>query len=76
MRYYTEKVENMFDVKCDNGDMIINIGMVEKPYHNSNLYVATGLNNVTLKDGDSVIFTDFQKAVKAITEAHERSITE
>lgn len=66
MKFYTEKIENTFNIKCDDGDWLHTIGHIEKPYHNNSIYVATNLFNETLKDGDTPIFSDFETAKNAI----------
>jgi hypothetical protein len=72
MQFYTETNERMTDVKVDLNGITHNIGLIEEGL--PSIYMATGLNNETLRNGDTYLFFDFQKAVNAITEVYERSI--
>jgi hypothetical protein len=66
MYTFTEKHDNISYVKTRILDVIYNIGMIEQGY--GNVFLATGLQNETLKDGDTIIFTDFKKAQKAVSD--------
>jgi hypothetical protein len=69
MYTYTEKLnDNITLIKTRILDICYTCGMIEEGY-NGNVFMVTGLNNETLKDGDSVIFKDFKKAQDAIIEA-------
>jgi hypothetical protein len=68
MYTYTEKLnDNITLIKTRILDICYTCGMIEEGY--GNVYLATDLNNETLKDGDSIIFKDFNKAQNAIVEA-------
>jgi hypothetical protein len=52
----------------------MNIGSIERPYHFDNMYIATGINNETLRNGDSFIFGDFETAKNKVIECWEREV--
>jgi hypothetical protein len=70
MDVWVETEDKVTDVKTAINGITYNIGLIEEGL--KGIYMATGVNNVTLKDGDTFIFTDFQKAVNAITEAYRK----
>jgi hypothetical protein len=74
MNVWVETTDKVTDVKTEINGITHNIGLIEEGL--PSIYMATGLNNETLRNGDTFLFYDFQKAVNAITEAYERSITE
>jgi hypothetical protein len=72
MKYWTETNDKVTDVKVEINGIIHNIGLIEEGL--PNIYMATGLNDETLRNGDTYLFYDFQKAVNAITDVYERSV--
>lgn len=71
MKYYTEKHNNFYDVKCDDGTFIRKVGTIEKPYHNRNLFVCTGWNSEILAQDGNYIFVDFEAAKQRIIDHFE-----
>jgi hypothetical protein len=74
--YWTETVEHstFTDVKTELNGVVMNIGSIERPYHFDNMYIATGINNETLRNGDSFIFGDFETAKNKVIECWEREV--
>jgi hypothetical protein len=74
--YWTETVEHstFTDIKTTINGITCNIGSIEKPYNFDTIYMATGINNETLRNGDSFIFKDFEAAKNKVIECWEREM--
>lgn len=70
MNVWVETTEKVTDVKTEINGITYNIGLVEEGL--PSIYMATGLNNQTLRNGDTFLFYDFQKAVDAIVSTYRK----
>jgi hypothetical protein len=70
MPYWTQKKGNITNVQAVFDDVFSDIGYIEQPYKNEQIYIAV-YDNQMLKNEGGYIFFDFDAAYQAVINAYE-----